>query len=235
MAKDIIVQILGPNRSEVEKTISVIHKTYLQESKQLPEGTPFCISRNASEADAIFVKEYIEKLGGTVILVDTPDSERLPDVDPLLRAANAEIERWIANGDESEDLVLNDLNSANGLKLPQWVGSSLYLDGLTSATGLTLPPKGVAGDLHLNGLTSAVGLTLPQTLRSSLYLDGLTSAVGLKLPISVGGSLSLDGLTSAVGLTLPNSVGDEIYLESLSNADKKALRKQYPRLAGNIS
>ena len=52
-------------------------------------------------------------------------------------------------------------------------------------------------DLYLSGLTSAAGLTLPKTFSGGLYLSGLTSAAGLTLPKTVNGWLDLRGLTSA--------------------------------------
>ena len=87
--------------------------------------------------------------------------------------------------------------------------------------------------LYLDGLTSAVGLTLPTNVRD-LSLDGLTSAEGLALPESVGGDLSLDGLTSAVGLTLPISIRETVWLRDLPLADNVALRNRYPNLAHKI-
>ena len=53
------------------------------------------------------------------------------------------------------------------------------------------------GYLYLQGLTSAEGLTLPQTIGGDLDLQGLTSAEGLVLPQTIGGYLNLEGLTSA--------------------------------------
>ncbi len=79
MAKNIILVKYGHNKPEVEKTISVINKTYLPVTGELLDGTTVCISKEASDADAIYVKEYIEKLGGTVILEEAPKTVRLPD------------------------------------------------------------------------------------------------------------------------------------------------------------
>jgi len=115
-------------------------------------------------------------------------------------------------------LYLSGLTSAEGLTLPESVGGSLNLRGLTSAEGLTLPGS-VAGYLVLYGLASAEGLTLPESVGGDLVLNGLTSAEGLTLPESVGGSLYLSSLTSAEGLTLPESVGGSLRLDGLTSAE----------------
>jgi hypothetical protein len=70
-------------------------------------------------------------------------------------------------------LDLADITSAEGLKLPESVGGSLYLGSLTSAKGLELP-KTIGGYLYLGGLTSAEGLKLPESIGGNLYLDDLS-------------------------------------------------------------
>ena len=50
-----------------------------------------------------------------------------------------------------------------------------------SAAGLTLPDS-VGGSLNLSGLTSAAGLTLPDSVGGWLNLSGLTSAEIKKIP-----------------------------------------------------
>jgi hypothetical protein len=114
-------------------------------------------------------------------------------------------------------LNLRNLTSAEGLKLPERVGDSLYLDNLTSAAGLELP-KQVGGWLDLSRLTSAEGLKLPEEVGGNLILRGLTSAAGLELPKQVGGWLDLSRLTSAEGLKLPERVGG-LNLGSLTSAE----------------
>ena len=117
------------------------------------------------------------------------------------------------------DLDLRSLTLADGLKLPDNVGGSLYLSSLTSADGFKLPDS-VGRSLDLSSLTSADGLKLPDRVGGSLDLRSLTSADGLKLPDSVGRYLDLRSLTSADGLKLPDSVGGPIYLNSLTSADE---------------
>ncbi|TSC56745.1 MAG: hypothetical protein G01um101418_595 [Parcubacteria group bacterium Gr01-1014_18] len=116
------------------------------------------------------------------------------------------------------DLDLSELKSAEGLKLPESVGGGLYLYRLESAEGLELP-KRVGGDLNLNGLESAEGLKLPESIRGFLDLGGLKSAKGLELPESVGGDLDLSELKSAEGLELPKRVGGDLNLRGLKSAE----------------
>ncbi len=73
------------------------------------------------------------------------------------------------------DTRLDFLNWLFGTETFQNYGGGLYLNGLTSAEGLTLPST-IGGGLSLDGLTSAEGLTLPSTIGGRLYLNGLTSA-----------------------------------------------------------
>ena len=116
------------------------------------------------------------------------------------------------------NLYLGGLTSAEGLTLPETVGGDLDLSSLTSAEGLILPET-VGGYLYLNGLTSAEGLTFPESVGGDLDLSSLTSAEGLTLPASVGGYLYLSGLTSAEGLTLPETVRGGLYLSGLTSAE----------------
>ena len=82
------------------------------------------------------------------------------------------------------------------------------------------------GSIYLSGLTSAEGLTLPQSVVGSLDLSGLTSAEGLTLPQSVGKFIILSSLTSAEGLKLPKGfpledlyVSNEVKTEIMANPD----------------
>ena len=55
-------------------------------------------------------------------------------IDPLVKKANAKIQKWIALGDQSADLDLSSLTSAVGLTLPESVGADLDLGyNLTNA------------------------------------------------------------------------------------------------------
>lgn len=123
MAKDIILLRFGPNGPEVEKTISVINKTCLLESGRLPEGTPVCISRDASDADAIFVKEFIEKLGGTVILVEAFKPERLPNAQTAIPAHT----QTIANAPKPRSPVSSE--------------SPMIVDGSEHVLAISLPSR----------------------------------------------------------------------------------------------
>ena len=80
-----------------------------------------------------------------------------------------------------DSLDLSGLTSAEGLKLPDYIGGSLFLDSLTNAEELKLPEY-IEGTLNLNSLTSAEGLKIPKHIGGNLYLKGLTNAEGLKLP-----------------------------------------------------
>ena len=57
--------------------------------------------------------------------------------------------------------------------MPQSIGESLNLSGLTSAEGLKLPPS-ISGYLDLSGLTSAEGLIIPEPLTYYIYMDCFT-------------------------------------------------------------
>jgi hypothetical protein len=130
------------------------------------------------------------------------------------------------------NLDLGDLQSAEGLELPETIGGSLFLSGLQSAEGLNLPEM-VHGGLILSGLQSAEGLNLPEVVEGNLYLSGLRSAKGLKLPQKVG-FIDLSGLQSAEGLELPEGVSGVVDLSGVPLAEKKELRKKYPKLADKI-
>ena len=123
------------------------------------------------------------------------------------------------------NIDLGSLTSADGLVLPQHVGSSINLSSLTSAEGLVLPQH-VGGDIYLRSLASADGLVLPQHVGGNIFLRHLTSAEGLVLPQHVGGNIDLRSLASADGLVLPESIGGRIDLSSLTSADGLILPKQ---------
>ena len=116
------------------------------------------------------------------------------------------------------DLDLDSLTTAEGLKLPEYIGGDLGLDSLTTAEGLKLPEY-IGGDLGLDSLTTAEGLKLPEHIGRSLDLDSLTIAEGLKLPEYIGGYLWLSSLTTAEGLVLPNNIGGDLYLKILTTID----------------
>ena len=63
---------------------------------------------------------------------------------------------------------MSNLISAEGLTLPQKIGGSLSLRGLTSAEGLTLP-QSIGRWFDLSSLTSAEGLKITDTLNCKLY------------------------------------------------------------------
>ena len=115
-------------------------------------------------------------------------------------------------------LDLRDLASAEGLELPNTINGDLDLRGLTSAEGLKLPET-INGELNLRGLTSAEGLKLPNTIDGDLNLRGLTSAEGLKLSETINGTLDLRGLTSVEGLKLPEAINGALNLYSLTSAE----------------
>ena len=94
----------------------------------------------------------------------------------------------------------------------------LDLGSLTTAEGLKLPEY-IGGDLGLDSLTTAEGLKLPEHIGRSLDLDSLTIAEGLKLPEYIGGYLWLSSLTTAEGLVLPNNIGGDLYLKILTTID----------------
>jgi hypothetical protein len=109
----------------------------------------------------------------------------------------------------------------------------LSLESLTSAEGLALPQT-VGSFLDLQSLTSAKGLTLPQFVGGTLYLVNLTSAEGLTFPSSIGGDLDLRSLTSAVGLSLPQAIGGNLIFRNCTPAARASLRTSRPDLAGKI-
>ena len=115
------------------------------------------------------------------------------------------------------DLMLSDLTSAKGLKLPKRIGGSLILSGLTSAEGLVLPLT-IGKYLDLSSLTSAEGLILPKKIGDSLNLRGVTNTKGLVLPEIVGGSLNLSSLTNAENLVLPETIVGSLFLSNLTSA-----------------
>lgn len=74
------------------------------------------------------------------------------------------------------------LTTAEGLKLPESLGGSLYLESLTKVERLKFP-KIIGGSLGLPSLTTAEGLKIPRFIGGNLHLNNLTTAEGLKLPI----------------------------------------------------
>ena len=150
-----------------------------------------------------------------------------------------------------DSLDLSGLTSAEGLKLPDYIGGSLFLDSLTNAEGLKLPeyikktfdlfsltsaeglklPKHIGGNLCLDNLTSAEGLKLPEYIGGTLNLKNLTNAEGLKLPDYIGDSLGLNNLISTKGLNLPEQLGRDLYLFSLMSAEGLKLPKH---IGGNL-
>ena len=128
------------------------------------------------------------------------------------------------------NIDLGSLTSADGLVLPQHVGSSINLSSLTSAEGLVLPQH-VGGDIYLRSLASADGLVLPQHVGGNIFLRHLTSAEGLVLPKQLGGGIDLRSLTNADGLVLPQHVGGNIFLRHLTSADGLILPQH---VGGNI-
>ena len=116
-------------------------------------------------------------------------------------------------------LMLDHLTSADGLTLPKIIYGSLYLNVLTDAKNLTLP-KIVHRSLNLNGITSAEDLILPERIGKDLYLNRLTGEENLILPKTVGGSVYLRGLKYVKQLTLPETVGENLYLDSLVSIEK---------------
>jgi len=128
------------------------------------------------------------------------------------------------------NIDLGSLTSAEGLVLPQHVGSSINLSSLTSAEGLVLPQH-VGGDIYLRSLASADGLVLPQHVGGNIFLRHLTSAEGLVLPKQLGGGIDLRSLTNADGLVLPQHVGGNIFLRHLTSAEGLVLPQH---VDGNI-
>lgn len=111
-------------------------------------------------------------------------------------------------------LMLDHLTSADGLTLPKIIYGSLYLNILTDAKNLTLP-KNVHKSLYLNHITNGEDLILPEKIGKDLYLNRLTGAENLILPKTVGGSLYLRSLKYVKQLTLPETVGENLMLSSL--------------------
>ena len=131
-------------------------------------------------------------------------------------------EEWKENKDRIkvyyDNLYLNSLTSAEGLKLPDIINGDLDLSSLTSARGLKLPDT-VNGYLDLSSLTSARGLKLPNTIKGTLDLSSLTSAEGLKLPDTINGDLYLGSLIRADGLKLPSTITGYLYLNNITSAE----------------
>ena len=127
-------------------------------------------------------------------------------------------------------LMLDHLKSADGLTLPKIIYGSLYLNTLTDAKNLTLP-KNVHRSLYLNHLTSVGELILPEKIGKHLHLNRLTSAENLILPKTVGGSVYLRNLKNVKQLTLPEIVGENLYLDVLASLEKLIFPKT---IGGNL-
>lgn len=127
------------------------------------------------------------------------------------------------------NLILINLISAEGLKLPESIGGNLDLERLRSATDLKLP-KSIGGNLDLGRLESVERLNLPESIGGNLDLGSIVSTDGIKLPEFVGGNLYLEGLTSLENLTLPDSVGGFVNFRYFAPGLKDNLRKKYPNL-----
>ena len=136
-------------------------------------------------------------------------------------------EEWKENKDRIkvyyDNLYLNSLTSAEGLKLPDIINGDLDLSSLTSAEGLKLPDT-INGDLYLGSLTRADGLKLPSTITGYLYLNNITSAEGLVLPISLLGKVY-----SYIDIPEECFVPDEEYYkyinEEKNNENNESIRK----------
>ena len=170
---------------------------------------------NSPEGKIAKAEQEIQDMKTWLLSDRTYNSE---EVDNIIIGLTVEYDEDTDKAIVRGDLWLRGLTSAEGLTLPENVGGDLNLGGLRSAEGLKLP-ESVGGNLGLHGLRSAEGLQLPENIGGYLYLDGLTSAEGLKLPESVGDGLNLDGLTSAEGLTLPENVGGDLNLGGLTSAE----------------
>ncbi|MDD2483315.1 MAG: hypothetical protein PHE32_01010 [Candidatus Shapirobacteria bacterium] len=123
------------------------------------------------------------------------------------------------------DLRLDHLKSAEGLVLPKKIGISLFLLELSSNEGLVLP-KEIKGNLFLNNLISTEGLALPEEIGCDFILGNLQSAEGLVFPREIGGSIDLSSLKSAEGLVLPEKIGGDLQLRRLQSAEGLVLPKE---------
>ncbi len=121
-------------------------------------------------------------------------------------------------GSINGSLIINELKIVKGLSLPQSIGGGFFLNGLQTVKGLKLP-ESIGEELGLKSLKTAKGLKLPESFRASLDLSGLKTAEGLNLPQSIGGYLDLRGLQSAKGLNLPQSIGGYLDLGGLKTAE----------------
>ena len=125
---------------------------------------------------------------------------------------------WVGN------LELDNLESAEGLVLPEVVYGNLELDNLESAEGLVLPEM-VSGYLDLFGLESAEGLVFPKVIGGDLNLYSLQSAEGLVLPEVVRGDLKLSNLENIEGLVLPEIIDGNVYFNYLIDEEMINLLK----------
>ena len=111
-------------------------------------------------------------------------------------------------------LMLSNIESAEGLVLPEIIGENLDLRNLKNAKGLVFP-KNVVGVLLLNSLENAEGLVLPEKIGDSLFLNNLTVAKNLVLPKQVGGSVYLYNLDNVEDLIIPEILTYSIYLKDI--------------------
>ncbi|MFZ3231471.1 MAG: hypothetical protein WA160_14790 [Pseudobdellovibrio sp.] len=114
------------------------------------------------------------------------------------------------------------LVSADGLILPTLHGSC-HLPDLQSAQGLVLPET-MNGNLHLSSLKSAEGLRLPRYINGGLFMKKLISAVGIKLSEVITGNLDLSGLISSEGLQLPPTFRGKLYLWNMPTHEQQQLQ-----------
>ena len=120
------------------------------------------------------------------------------------------------------DLVLKNLTSAKGLKLPRHVKGDLTLVNLISIEDLVLPET-IGDSLYLSSLKNAEGLRLPEIIGDSLFLNNLTSAKNIVFPKEIGGCLHLEKLTYAENLTFPETINCDLDLSNLTSAKNLVL------------
>lgn len=122
------------------------------------------------------------------------------------------------------DSLRLDIQSAEGLVLPNSVGGNIDFYNPVSAKGLILP-ESVGGRLAINGLTSFEDLVFPKSIRGSLELNKLKTAKGLKLPESIEGHFSFNSLESAEGVVFPKRIGKSMTLDGLRITEGLVLPK----------
>lgn len=106
----------------------------------------------------------------------------------------------------------------------------LSFRGLTDAEGMKFPEK-ISGSLWLNSLASAENLILPREIGGSLWLEALDVVEKkLTLPEKVGNNILFEQLTNAECIEFPKEVGGKIWLTNISSEEKMTLRGEYPYL-----